>query len=97
MDESEKMFNWGLGLVGFILILTATLQVCYRVQDKSRARVRAEIVETQQKLAAATATFSSLMRPEILRGVVVSVYPRSASIGFAKTVNINELSVISDQ
>lgn len=91
MNEDERMFHWGLGLAGAVLMLTASLQVCYRVQDKTRARTRAEIVKTQQETAVAAANFASFVRPEILRNVVTSVYPKTEVISFHKSIAIDEL------
>jgi hypothetical protein len=93
MNEDERMFHWGLGLAMAVLMLTASLQVCYRVQDKTRARVRKEIVKTQQETAMAAANFASYVRPEILRNVVISVYPKAEVISFHKSILIDELSV----
>lgn len=91
MNEDEKMFHWGLALAMGVLMLTAVLQVCYRVQDKTRARIKKEIVQTQQKTAVAAANFASYVRPEILRNLVVSLYPKSEVISFNKSVAIDEL------
>ncbi len=91
MDESEKMFHWGLGLTFAVLVLTAVLQVSYREQDKSRARTKSDIVKTQQQIAVASANFASLVRPEILRSMVVSIYPKVETISFNKQVSIDEL------
>ena len=74
-----------------VLMLTAGLQVCYRVQNKTRARVRADIVRTQQDTAALSANFASYVRPEILRNLVTSIYPKAEVIGFRKSVSIDEL------
>lgn len=91
MNEDEKMFNWGIGLAMAVLMLTAVLQVCYRVQDKTRARVRADIVRTQQETAVAAANFASFVRPEILRNLVTSIYPKTEVIGFNKSISIDDL------
>ena len=93
MNEDEKIFQWGTVLAMAVLMLTAVLQVCYRVQDRARARVRAEIVKTQKDTAIAVADFASYVRPEILRNMVVSIYPKSEVIKFNKTVTIGELAV----
>lgn len=91
MNEEEKMFQWGLAMAMGVLMLTAVLQVCYRVQDKTRARTRAEIVKTQQEIAVAESNFASYVRPEILRNVVTSIYPNAAVVSFNKSVSIDEL------
>lgn len=75
-----------------VLLLMAGLQVCYRVQDKSRARVRGEIVRTQQDIAAAASNFASFVRPEILRNLVTSVHPKAEVISFNKSVSAAQLA-----
>lgn len=92
-DESEKMFNWGLGLVFAALMLTAVLQVCFRVQDKTRANVRAEIVKTQQDIAVASANFAAYVRPEILRNMVFGINPKSEVVSFNKSIAINDIPI----
>ncbi len=90
-NEDDVMFNWGIGMAVAVAMLTVILQVCFREQDKSRVRVRRDIVATQQEIARASAAFASYVRPEILRNAVMTVYPKSTSVGFNKTISINEL------
>ncbi len=91
MNEDERMFQWGIGLAMAVLMLTAGLQVCYRVQDKTRARTRAEIVKTQQETAIAASNFAAYVRPEILRNAVTGLYPNAEVISFKKSISIDEL------
>ena len=91
MTEDEKMFHIGMWAFGSVLALTIVLQVCYRTQNKARDRVRREIVATQQRSAQLAANFASYVRPEILRNVVVSIYPKSEVISFHKSIAIEEL------
>lgn len=91
MGEDEKMFQIGLWACILVSVLAAVLQVCYRTQNRSRNRVRAEIVKTQQEIAVAQANFASYVRPEILRNLVVSVYPKTEVISFHKSVAIDDL------
>ncbi|MDR0727242.1 MAG: hypothetical protein LBF37_04240 [Rickettsiales bacterium] len=93
MNEDEQMFHWGVIAAMAVLMLTASLQVCYRVQGKTRARIRADIVKTQQETAVAAANFASFVRPEILRNVVSSVYPKIEVISFHKSIAIDELPI----
>ncbi|MBD5391870.1 hypothetical protein HDR66_03635 [bacterium] len=94
MTEDEKMFHIGLWMLGAVLLLTIALQVCYRTQNRARDRVRREIVETQQKTAELKANFSSFVRPEILRNLVVSIYPKAEVVGFHKYIAINDLPIM---
>lgn len=91
MTEDEKMFHIGMWAFCGVLALTIVLQVCYRTQNKARDRVRREIVATQQHSAELEANFASYVRPEILRNVVTSIYPKSEVISFHKSVGIDEL------
>jgi hypothetical protein len=67
------------------------LQVAFRTQARQINRVRRDIIETQQKIAVAEANFAALVRPEVLRNMVVSVIPKVEGISFQKTVTINNL------
>ncbi len=91
MTEDEKMFHIGMWAFGAVLALTIVLQVCYRTQNKARDRTRREIVTTQQRMAELEANFASYVRPEILRNVVRSLYPKSEVVSFHKSVGIDEL------
>lgn len=91
MNQDEKMFQIGMWALGAVLVLSVGLQVCYRTQNRSRNRVRADIVRTQQEYAALQANFASYVRPEILRNLVVSIAPKSEVISFHKAVSIDEL------
>ena len=91
MGEAKKMWYIGLWSVCLVLMLSAILQVCYRTQNKMRNRVRNEIVQTQQDIAAAQADFSSYVRPEILRNMVVGIAPESEIVSFHKYVSVSDL------
>ncbi len=91
MREDEKVFNIGIGAAIVVVVLTAVLQVCYRTQDKARNRVRSNIVQIQKDLAESDALFSSLVRPEILRGLENSMYPNFVPIGFNKTISVTDI------
>ncbi len=91
MNEDERMFQIGVWSLGAIFVLTTALQVCYRTQNRARDRVRAEIVQTQQTIAARQANFASYVRPEILRNLVVSINPKAEVISFHKSTTIDEL------
>ncbi len=91
MGEAKKMFYIGFWALCLVFMLSAVLQVCYRTQNKMRNRVRTSIVQTQQDIAVAQADFASYVRPEILRNLVTSVYPRAEVISFHKHVSVYDL------
>jgi type II secretory pathway pseudopilin PulG len=91
MREDELMFHWGLGLAIVAIVLAAVLQVCSRNQDRARARARAQIVVLQQEIAESQARFSALVRPEVLRSIVIEMYPAFEPLGFKKTVSVRNL------
>ena len=93
MSEEEKMFQIGCWALVLIAVLTAILQVCYRTQNNALNRVRRETVQTQQDIAVAQANFASYVRPEILRNLVYSVYPKAEAISFHKLVSVYDLPV----
>ncbi len=91
MHEDEKMFHIGVWAIGVVMMLSVMLQVGFRTQNRQINRVRRNIVETQQKIAVAEANFAALVRPEVLRNMVVSILPKVEGIGFQKTVTIDDL------
>ena len=91
MQDDEKMFQIGVWSLGVVLLITVTLQVAFRTQNRQINRVHREIVQTQQKIAVAEANFASYVRPEILRNLVVSIVPKSEAISFNKSVSISDL------
>ena len=93
MNEDEKMFHIGVAMVVAVFMITGGLQVSYRVQNKARNSVHREIVRTQQETADAATKFASYVRPEVLRNLVISVYPNAQTVGFNKTVSVDELQV----
>lgn len=93
MGEAKRMLHIGFWSVCLAFTMSAVLQVCYRTQNKMRNRVRSEIVQTQQDIALAQADFASYVRPEILRNMVTSVYPKVEVISFHKHVSVYDLPV----
>ena len=91
MGESKKMLNIGFWAVCLVFMLSAVLQVCYRTQNKVRNRVRSAIVQTQQDIASAQSDFSSYVRPEILRNMVISIYPKVEVVGYRKHISVYDL------
>ncbi|MCR5193979.1 MAG: hypothetical protein K6B71_00430 [Alphaproteobacteria bacterium] len=91
MNEDEKIFR--IGMVSFIIVLglTFAIQVCYRAQNRERDRVRRDIVQTQQEIAVAQASFAAYVRPEILRNLVSGIEPNAEVISFHKSVEIDNL------
>ena len=50
MNEDVKMFHIGIAMLIIMGVVTVGLQVCYRVQNDERARVRRETVQVQQDI-----------------------------------------------
>jgi hypothetical protein len=93
MNDDDKIFGWGVGMLATMFVLGAALQVCYRAQSRAMARTNADIVRTQQEIAQSQARFSALVRPEVLRGIVAEMYPSFESIGFKKNINAAEIPI----
>jgi hypothetical protein len=96
VKEDEQMFQWGVGLFAAVFLLIAALQVCFRVQDRARSRIRNDIVRTQQEYAETQAKFSALIRPENLRSIVAEMFPKFEPIGFKKNINVNEIGLATN-
>jgi hypothetical protein len=93
MHDDEKMFHIGIWVLGAVLLFSVMLQVAFRTQARQINRVRRDIIETQQKIAVAEANFAALVRPEVLRNMVVSISPKVEPISFNKSVSVNELPI----
>jgi len=93
MRDDEKMFQWGLGLMVAAFLMIAVFQVCFRAQERARARTKSQIVRTQQEFAQKRAYLSGLTRPENLRVIVTEMFPRFETIGFRKNINVNEIGL----
>jgi len=91
MKDDEKIFQIGIGMLAAMFVLGATLQVCYRAQTRSLARLNAATVRTMQETAEAQARLAGLVRPEVLRSVVSEMYPKFESIGFKKNINATDI------
>jgi hypothetical protein len=97
MYDDEKMFHIGFIMMIVVFIMIALLQISFRLQERDRARTRAEIVRTQQEFAARQTVLSGLVRPENLRGIVAGMYPRFEPIGFRKNITANEIPLRANQ
>ncbi len=91
MHDDEKMFHIGAWSIGIVMMLSVTLQVGFRTQNRQINRVRRDIVETQQKIAVAEANFASQVRPEVLRNTVEIIVGKVEAISFQKSVTIDDL------
>lgn len=94
MNEENTIFHWGVGLAISVVVLSATLQVFYRTQDRARRHTRADIVTTQQMTAEEEVRFSTLVQPEILRSILSELYPKTEVIGFNKTINVGDIPMV---
>ena len=97
MKDNEKIFHIGIGMLAAMFVLGAGLQVCFRAQTRSLARLNAATVRTQQETAEAQARLAGLVRPEVLRSVVSEMYPRFESIGFKKNINAGDIPLAASR
>ena len=94
MQDDKKLFNVGLIMFVFVVILTAFLQVCYRVQNNNLKDVRRTMVITRQEIASAEARFASLSAADSLRGSVVGINPNAETVSFSKTIHIDTIPMV---
>jgi hypothetical protein len=87
MNNDERIFKIGIGMVAAMFIIGVSLQVFYRAQNRAMTKTNAAIVHAQQETAQAQAQLSELVRPEVLRSVIFGTYPHFESIGFKKNIN----------
>ena len=91
MSDDEKMFQIGVCSVWAVLFLSVILQVAFRTQNRQINQIRRDIVKTQQQVAVAEARYASLVSPENLRSMVVTIEPKSEVVSFNKSVAIENL------
>ena len=91
MSDDEKMFQIGVCSVWAVLFLSVILQVAFRTQNRQINQIRRDIVKTQQQVAVAEASYASLVSPENLRSMVVTIEPKSEVVSFNKSVAIENL------
>jgi len=91
MNNDERIFKIGIGMVAAMFIIGVSLQVFYRAQNRAMTKINAAIVHAQQETAQAQAQLSELVRPEVLRSVIFGIYPRFESIGFKKNINATDI------
>lgn len=96
MQDDEKLFNIGLVMFIFVVVLTAFLQVCYRVQNNNLRDVRRNMEINRQEIASAEARFASLTAADSLRGSVVGVNPGAETVSFSKTVHIDTIPMVEE-
>ena len=89
MNEDIKMFHIGIVMLVLMGVITVGLQVCYRVQNDERARVRRETVRVQQDIDKAQILFESQIG--WLRNMVDGVLNKPEFISFQKTIEIQNL------
>ena len=97
MQDDQKMFNIGLGMMAVVVCLAAVLQVCYRQQNISIKKVRNAIETTQHELEIAETKFSALSSSESLRNSVSITNPKAEVVSFSKTVHIDEIPMVQEQ
>ncbi len=95
MSADEKLFKIGMYALFGVLLLTQVLQICYSNQDKKLRNIRKEIEGVQQEIAANQTLFAASVQAENLRNVVTMIVPNAETIGFVKTVSINEIPLRS--
>jgi hypothetical protein len=96
MRDDEKMFQIGVWTFGIILLVSVVLQVSFRTQHRQINRVHRDIVQTQQKIAVAQASFASYVRPESLRSIVSTIAPKSEVVSFKKSVDVESIPLQKD-
>lgn len=94
MRDDEKMFNIGAWMLAGVVFLIMFLQVCYRVQNSNLSSVRNALENTKHEYDLAGTSFSALSSAESLRNSVVGMNPKSETVSFSKTINIEDIPMV---
>jgi hypothetical protein len=93
MNDDDKLFNIGWCSLVVAAMLAAVLQVAYRIQRTEIQIIHKQIIDTQQIIAKEKTKFASMIRFEILGNIIKEKLPKSETINFNKSVDINNLPI----
>jgi hypothetical protein len=91
MRDDERVFAFGFSFLIVALIVTAAFHVAFDSADKDlRGKIRIAVA-LEKDLDNASVQFSALVRPEVLRPIVMRLYPNYRPIGTGRTISAKEL------
>jgi hypothetical protein len=91
MRDDERLFSFGFQFFFITIILVAVFHFLFTKDEKILKAKNREIVSLEQDLANASVKFAALVQPEILRPIVMKVYPNYRPIGSGRTISAKSL------
>jgi hypothetical protein len=87
MENDEKLFSFGLEFFITALLVISVFHAVFNYNEKNLAKKNKQLVTLEQDTANASVKFTNLIQPEILRPIVMELYPKYKPIGTKQTID----------
>ncbi|MDR1027487.1 MAG: hypothetical protein LBL46_03670 [Rickettsiales bacterium] len=91
MNEGERVFSISIYFILLTAAAAAVFHVAFGGVQKQLHKRAAEIVSLERENANADARFGALIRPDILRPIVMRLYPSARPIGAGAGIRIKDM------
>jgi hypothetical protein len=91
MRDDERLFSFGLQFFMIALVAVALFHAAFSEDEKTLARKNKAIASLGRDLANAKVRFAALVQPEVLRPVVMQLYPHYRPVGTGRVVGAEDL------
>ena len=88
MREDEKLFSFGSHIFIVTLLLVAIFHALFSADEKKLDTKNRKIITLEQDIANAQVKFSALTQPDVLRPIVLQIYPDWKPIGTGRTIDV---------
>ena len=92
MITGERLFSIGLQCLILMLFLIAIFHSAFNIDARRMQRKNREIVRLEQELNNQNVRFAAMVRPEVLRPIVMRIHPNFRTIGTGQLVRIRDLN-----
>ena len=91
MGEGEKVFGVGIYFIIITAIAAAVFHTAFGSAQKKLKQKAAEIVSLERENKNAESRFDALVRPDVLRPLVMRLYPSARPIGTGREIRIKDM------
>ncbi|MDR3208529.1 MAG: hypothetical protein LBT45_01625 [Rickettsiales bacterium] len=91
MRDDERVFSFGFQFFIIALIAVALFHAAFSADEKKLAQKNKSIMSLEQDLANARVRFATLVQPEILRPIVMQLYPDYRPIGTGRFISARNM------
>ena len=91
MRDDERLFSFAIQFFIITLLLVAVFHMLFDSNDKKLNAKNRELVSLEQDLSNASVRLAALLRPEILRPIVMKVHPDYKPIGTGRTISVRNM------